>query len=64
MNPVDIDGPLGIPDRIQSGDLSPKRCAVLVPFQGRIVTPCQSALLELERRGYVVRRVGKRTPEP
>lgn len=57
MNPADFDGPLGMPQRIQSCDLSPKLCAVLVPFQGRIVSQCQSALLELERRGYVVRRV-------
>ncbi len=57
MNPANLDGPLGMPERICSGDLSPKRCAVLVPFQGRIVSQCQTALLELERRGYVVRRV-------
>ena len=57
MNPVDFDGPLGIPNRIQSCDQSPSRCAVLVPFQGRIVSQCQAALLDLERRGYVVRRV-------
>ncbi len=57
MNPIDVDGPLGISDRIQSPDLSSRRCAVLVPFQGRIVSQCQTALLELERRGYVVRRV-------
>jgi len=30
---------------------------VLVPFQGRIVSQCQAGLLELERRGYTVRRI-------
>ena len=42
---------------ILHGGLSPNRCAVLVPFQGRIVSKCQTALLELERRGYVVRQM-------
>ena len=37
--------------------MSPARCVILVPHQGRIVTQCQTALLELERRGYAVRRV-------
>lgn len=57
MSLIEFDGPLGIPTCNESCDLSAKRCAVLVPFQGRIVSQCQSALLELERRGYVVRRV-------
>jgi hypothetical protein len=33
------------------------KCVVLVPFQGRIVSQCQAGLLELEKRGYVVRRI-------
>ena len=33
MTSTDFDGPSGIPDRIQSCDLSSNRCAVLVPFQ-------------------------------
>lgn len=57
MTAADFDGPLGIPQGNKSCDQSPGRCAVLVPYQGRIVSQCQSALLELERRGYVVRRV-------
>jgi hypothetical protein len=38
--------------------LDPRRCAVLVPFQGFIHHDCEHALKELERRGYHVRRVG------
>ena len=57
MNPIEADGPLGLPAHDTAPDLSPGRCAVLVPCQGRIVGQCQSALLELERRGYIVRRV-------
>lgn len=38
--------------------LDPKRCVVLVPFNGFIHPECEDALKELERRGYVVRRVG------
>ena len=48
---------IGIPSLSGSVDLTPSRCAVLVPHQGRIVSRCQAALVELERRGYVVRRV-------
>lgn len=51
------DGPLGISKALDQIDSEPSRCVVLVPHQGRIVARCQSALLELERRGYVVRRV-------
>lgn len=36
----------------------PRRCVVLVPFAGFIHPSCEDALRELERRGYVVRRVG------
>lgn len=35
-----------------------RRCAVLVPFATHICPPCESALEELQRRGYEVRRVG------
>jgi hypothetical protein len=38
--------------------MDPRRCAVLVPFQGFIHHDCEHALEELERRGYHVRRVG------
>ena len=55
--PPDHDLPLGIPAPDSNVDLSPARCVVLVPFQGRIVSKCQAGLIELERRGYVVRRV-------
>ncbi len=53
----DHDNSLGLPARLAQLDLSPARCAVFVPHQGRIVSQCQTALIELERRGYVVRRV-------
>ena len=53
----DHDLPLGLPSPAARIDSSPGRCVVLVPFQGRIVSKCQAGLLELERRGYVVRRV-------
>ncbi len=55
--PPDHDLPLGIPVPVANVDLSPGRCVVLVPFQGRIVSKCQAGLVELERRGYTVRRV-------
>ena len=38
-------------------DLSPGRCAVLVPCQGAIERDCEAGLAELERRGYKVWRV-------
>jgi hypothetical protein len=37
--------------------MDPRRCVVLVPFGTHIVPMCETALKELERRGYVVRRV-------
>jgi hypothetical protein len=37
-------------------DLSPGRCAVLVPVQGAIERECEARLQELERRGYSVWR--------
>ncbi len=59
MNPhPDHDLPLGLPAPAARMDSSPGRCVVLVPFQGRIVSKCQAGLLELERRGYAVRRPG------
>ena len=51
------DAPLGIPSPRASVEMTPARCVILVPHQGRIVSRCQAALIELERRGYVVRRV-------
>ena len=56
MNPVS-DAPLGIPSLSGKVDITPARCVVLVPFQGRIFSRCQAGLVELEKRGYVVRRV-------
>ncbi len=56
MNPVS-DAPLGIPSPSVKVDMTPSGCVVLVPFQGRIFSRCQTGLVELERRGYVVRRV-------
>lgn len=38
--------------------MDPRRCVILVPFTGFIHQECDSALKELERRGYQVRRVG------
>ncbi|MFV0446668.1 MAG: hypothetical protein ACK5Q5_24110 [Planctomycetaceae bacterium] len=37
--------------------MDPKRCAILVPYNTQIVPQCEESLKELERRGYVVRRV-------
>lgn len=34
-----------------------KNCVVIVPYNQQIVPPCDDALRELERRGYVVRRI-------
>jgi Polysaccharide pyruvyl transferase len=56
MNPVS-DAPLGIPSPMASVNMTPARCVVLVPFQGRIFSRCQAGLVELEKRGYVVRRI-------
>jgi hypothetical protein len=36
---------------------SAKKCAVLVPYGNRIEHECEESLRNLERRGYVVRRV-------
>ncbi len=42
-----------------SGDpRDPRKCVVLVPYTTHIVPACETALKELERRGYPVRRVG------
>jgi hypothetical protein len=47
--PTDGPHPCGSPD--------PRKCVVLVPYSDHIAHPCEDALRELERRGYVVRRV-------
>ncbi|MBE6424833.1 MAG: hypothetical protein E7029_02355 [Planctomycetaceae bacterium] len=36
----------------------PSHCVILVPFLGYIHQECETALKELERRGYSVRRIG------
>ena len=41
----------------QEPSLDPGRCVVLVPVGGSVVPACEDALAELERRGYLVRRV-------
>jgi hypothetical protein len=46
------------PRRWSDDPLDRRRCAVLVPFATHICPPCESALEELQRRGYEVRRVG------
>lgn len=38
--------------------MDPRRCVILVPFNGFIHQECDDALKELEHRGYTVRRVG------
>lgn len=43
--------------RVSSDPLDPRKCVVLVPYTDQIVQACATALKELERRGYVVRRV-------
>ncbi len=45
------------PDYRPKPDRTPGRCAVLVPYSGSIAAECEASLRELERRGYVVRRV-------
>lgn len=37
--------------------VDPKRCVVLVPYLTHIEPPCEQGLRELERMGFVVRRV-------
>lgn len=44
------------PERF-SHPMDPRRCVVLVPYQGLIHRECEEGLKELERRGYQVRRV-------
>jgi len=47
------------PQAAADGDRPDRRkCVILVPFLGSIHQECDSALKELERRGYEVRRVG------
>src|SRR5207253_4632840 len=45
------------PGRISPDSNDPRRCVVLVPYCGQIVSPCGEALQQLERRGYAVRRL-------
>lgn len=45
-------------DGDDGGRFDPRRCVVLVPYFEAIHPECESALHELERRGYTVRRVG------
>ena len=44
--------------RSSNHPLDPRKCVILVPFTSQIIPACESALRELERRGYDVRRVG------
>ena len=46
------------PRRWSDDPMDRRRCAILVPFATHICPPCESALEELQRRGYEVRRVG------
>jgi hypothetical protein len=46
------------PRRLSDDPMDPRRCVVLVPFASSITPSCERALIELERRGYPVRRVG------
>jgi hypothetical protein len=39
-------------------EADPRRCAILVPFASHIVPACEEGLIELQRRGYEVWRVG------
>jgi len=43
--------------RSDGSPMDPRRCAVLVPIGNTITPPCERALEELDRRGYVVRRM-------
>ncbi len=51
--------PLGCSARRLKPELQtdPRRCVILVPYNDRIVEPCEDSLRQLERRGYPVRRV-------
>jgi hypothetical protein len=53
-----LDGPRRRPRQLSTDPLDPRRCVILVPFATSIIPPCERALVELERRGYPVRRVG------
>lgn len=46
------------PRPLSNDPMDPRRCVVIVPFGSMIIPPCERALQDLERRGYVVRRVG------
>jgi hypothetical protein len=45
------------PVRTSSDPKDPRRCVVLTPYCGQIVSPCDEALQQLERSGYQVRRL-------
>ena len=38
--------------------MNPQSCIILVPFATHITPPCEQGLIELQRRGYTVQRVG------
>ena len=51
----DLTRPLGLtPERVAP----PRACVILVPFATHIAPACEQGLIELQRRGYEVRRVG------
>ena len=56
--PETFAGPISQPVPRYPHPMDPRRCVILVPFSGFIHQECDSALKELERRGYQVRRVG------
>src|SRR5215510_5480648 len=45
------------PRNVGSTPMDPSRCVVLVPFGSHIEPECARALVDLEARGYAVRRV-------
>ena len=46
------------PRQLSDNPMDPRRCVILCPFATSIMPACERALVELERRGYQVRRVG------
>ncbi len=46
------------PQRVAQEAMTPSRCVVLVPFATHIAPACEQGLIELQRRGYPVWRVG------
>ena len=41
-----------------SRQTAPRRCVILVPFATHIMPACEQGLIELQRRGFEVWRVG------